>query len=515
MRTRREWLGQVGAATVSGVGTYTSVKGDAIVIDPQPLFTISPHLYMQFMEPLGVTDSSVEASWDYTRDDWRADFVETVRDLSPGMLRFGGNFSRYYKWREGVGPVARRPWMRNYDWGGKETNRVGTHEFVDFCRRVKAEPLYCVNFEGDGIASFKHTPEGDRTGVAKEAADWVSYANDPDNRERKANGAAAPLNIKYWQIGNETSYVADAFDRKSAIAKTIEFAKSMRGRDRSLQLIGWGDQDRGSHRLWAEDMLEQAGEHLDLIAIHMMGQSPKRPDTVLNSLRYEQAPEQAWAELIELSNNVERRIAELDEVIAARKPAAGIAVTEGHLSLKPHNANPILTEWLSAVYHARSLNIYQRHGARVKIAACADFQGSRWTVMAVALPVPKGRAYLLPAGSVARLFARHNGRQAISVAAPSNLDISASRTGNKIYLHVASLEYARPVFAAMAVKGMRLTGGRLYEIAPGEPREYVNQDRPDIFKPIERALAAAELERIRIAARSVCVIELDVEQIKT
>src|SRR5437588_820342 len=121
-------------------------SGAAVVIDPKPLFDLSPYLYMQFMEPLGVTDSSVEAAWDYGRDDWRKDFVETTKDLAPGMMRFGGLFSRYYKWHEGVGPVDRRPWMRNYVWGGKESNRVGTAEFVDFCHRTGAEPMYCVNF---------------------------------------------------------------------------------------------------------------------------------------------------------------------------------------------------------------------------------------------------------------------------------------------------------------------------------------------------------------------------------
>ena len=183
-----------------------AAEADGIVIDPKPLFDISPLLYMQFMEPLGATDSAVEASWDYDADDWRKDFVDVTRDLAPGAMRFGGLFSRYYKWREGIGPAAKRPWMRNYVWGGKETNRVGTHEFVDFCRRVGAEPFYCVNFLSDGEKRYRTTTEGDRTGDAREAADWVSYANDPDHRERKANGAAAPLNLKLWQLGNETSY---------------------------------------------------------------------------------------------------------------------------------------------------------------------------------------------------------------------------------------------------------------------------------------------------------------------
>ena len=130
------------------------------------------------MEPLGVTGSSVEASWDCGADNWRKDFVDCVRDLAPDVVRFGGDFSRYYKWREGVGPVAGRPWMRNYSWGGKETNRVGTREFVSFCRQVGAQPLYCFNFESDGIKSFQSTAEGNRSGTAQEAAEWVSYAND-------------------------------------------------------------------------------------------------------------------------------------------------------------------------------------------------------------------------------------------------------------------------------------------------------------------------------------------------
>lgn len=37
----------------------------AIRINPVPKFELSPWLYMQFMEPLGVTDSSVEAVWNH------------------------------------------------------------------------------------------------------------------------------------------------------------------------------------------------------------------------------------------------------------------------------------------------------------------------------------------------------------------------------------------------------------------------------------------------------------------
>src|SRR5215471_2007055 len=125
MMERRKFL--AGAALAAAGQAVRAADLDSIVIDPTPLFDVSPLLYMQFMEPLGATDGSVEVAWDYEADDWRKDFVDVVRDLAPDTLRFGGLFSRYYHWREGIGPAAQRPAMRNYVWGGKETNRVGTH----------------------------------------------------------------------------------------------------------------------------------------------------------------------------------------------------------------------------------------------------------------------------------------------------------------------------------------------------------------------------------------------------
>lgn len=503
---RRDLLRNAGLAAMSQVALEAQDAG-TIAVDPTPRFELSPWLYMQFMEPLGATDSSVEACWDYDAGDWRKDFVDVTRDLAPGAMRFGGLFSRYYRWREGVGPAEKRPWMRNYAWGGKETNRVGSHELVDFCRRVGAEPFYCVNFLSDGEKRYASTREGVRTADAREAADWVSYANDPDHAERRANGSAAPLNLKLWQIGNETSYGSATFTRDEAIAHTIEFARAMKQRDPSLHLIAWGD--RGREGLWAQEMLRRAGEYVDSVAIHMMGQSPKRADTVLKGLRYESDPERAWEELLELADAVERRLTEVEQAVGEASPHAGIAVTEGHLSLSPHNANPILFEWLSAAYHARSLNIYQRHGARVKIATAADFQGTRWTNTAVMVPVPRGRSYLMPAGSIARLFRRHNGTQGVTVRhAPPGLDVAASRGGNRVWLHVANLRYRGTVEAGFAVDGMRVADGRVFEIAPENLRSYVNQDQPDVFRPRETPLPAGANVRWRFPAGSVSAVEL-------
>src|SRR5579872_2037792 len=108
MTDRRAFLKRTGAA-LAAQGSLEAAGESTIVVDPRPLYDISPYLYMQFMEPLGATDSSVEAAWDYESDDWRKDFIDVVRDLSPGAMRFGGLFSRYYHWREGVGPAPARP----------------------------------------------------------------------------------------------------------------------------------------------------------------------------------------------------------------------------------------------------------------------------------------------------------------------------------------------------------------------------------------------------------------------
>src|SRR5215470_11071966 len=162
--------------------------GQLIALDPTPRFELSPYLYMQFIEPLGATDGSVEAAWDHLRDDWREDVVETTRELAPTMMRWGGIFLDFYRWREGVGPRDKRPPMLNLLWGGVESNQVGTAEFVDFSRRVGAEPLICVNFESDGRQRYMKAKGSVRTADARESADWVRYCNDPASAARRAHG---------------------------------------------------------------------------------------------------------------------------------------------------------------------------------------------------------------------------------------------------------------------------------------------------------------------------------------
>jgi hypothetical protein len=92
--------------------------------------------------------------------------------------------------------------------------------------------------------------------------------------------------------------------------------------------------------------------------------------------------------------------------------------------------------------------------------------------------------------------------------APPGLDIAASRTADRVFLHVANLEYRRSVEATFQVAGRNMTGGRVFEIAPEDPRQWVGEDQPDAFAPQERALAPAGAWTWRFPARSVSAVEL-------
>lgn len=508
---RRDFLQRVGAAAASAAASPAvfrrGSRAASVSIDPTPRFEVSSTLYMQFMEPLGVTDGSVDAAWNYLEDDWRGDLIEAVREIGPDVIRWGGNFIRHYKWREGVGPPASRPSMYNYYWGGTETNRVGTHEFVDFCRRVGAEPLLCVNFRSDGHERFAHTSRDEfRVGDAEEAADWVSYANDPDDASRRSHGVREPYDVKLWQIGNETSYSRDAFDLEAAIRHTQDFAAKMRHRDPSIRLIGWGDDYRHHGDFWAPEMLRRAGEHLDLIAMHMMGMHPRRDDTVLTGFEYQRDPARAWEELLGLATDAERRLNAFLETVEPFDH--GVAVTEGHLSLDPHNSNPILQEWLSAAYHAKTMNAYLRRGDRVKMCTGADFCGTRWTVNAVRIPVPRGRSYALPVASIMALFDKHKGTHGVSVETSTpSLDVAATRDEETIYLHVLNTDFQSPVETTFDVAGSPIRNGRVLHIAPDEPRAYVDRNRRDTFTPHGNRFDGAW----RFPPRSVSVVELAVD----
>ncbi len=176
-----------------------TTESRSIEIQPDAVIgTIRPELHSHFQEHLG--SCTYGGLW-VGRDSpipningHRRQAVEYLRELGVPVLRWpGGCFADDYHWRDGIGPPEDRPSSVNIHWGNyTEDNSFGTHEFIDLCRLIGAEPYLAGNV-GSG------TPE--------ELRDWVEYCNYPEGSslsdERARNGSPEPFNVRYWGIGNE------------------------------------------------------------------------------------------------------------------------------------------------------------------------------------------------------------------------------------------------------------------------------------------------------------------------
>ncbi len=124
----------------------------------------------------------------------RNDVIEALKEISVPVIRWpGGCFADTYHWKDGIGPKENRPELVNLSWGGVlEDNGFGTHEFLDFCKLIGAEPYLAINVG---------------SGTVQEARDWIAYVNSnkgPMADLRKKNGREEPWHVKFWGIGNES-----------------------------------------------------------------------------------------------------------------------------------------------------------------------------------------------------------------------------------------------------------------------------------------------------------------------
>lgn len=150
---------------------------------------------------------------------WRPDVVAALKDLNPGIIRFGGSELEYFDWEKVLGSWDQRTVSANEAWGGINENFVGVEEFVQLCRYIGAEPLICIRWTNK-------TPE--------DAAAEVEYFNGTQDTKwgsiRAQNGHRDPYAVKYWQIGNEIG--AHDYD-----ASLKPFADAIRRVDPGVKLL--------------------------------------------------------------------------------------------------------------------------------------------------------------------------------------------------------------------------------------------------------------------------------------
>ena len=205
---------------------------------------------------------------------------------------------------------------------------------------------------------------------------------------------------------------------------------------------------------------------------------------------------------------VQRKIAEMRKEIAGSH--VRLAMTECHFGLPGRNRCDVLSTWAAGVANARALNVLERNGDILKIATLADFCGTRWQNNAIMIPTPGGKSFMMPVASVMSLYRKHSGRKSLDVvASPDGLDVTASRTGKRIFLHVVNTNSTRSVKTTLQIRGMKITGGRVFEIADDPMRE-IDETAPELFSPTMHALPASA--RWTFPAASVTAIELKVRE---
>jgi len=125
----------------------------------------------------------------------RNDIIDALKKLKVPNLRWpGGCFADTYHWKDGVGPKDKRPAIVNRWWGGvTEDNSFGTHDFLNMCELLGAQPYLAGNVG---------------SGTVQELTDWTQYVNGKPNTSpmstwRVQNGRKEPWNVSIWGVGNE------------------------------------------------------------------------------------------------------------------------------------------------------------------------------------------------------------------------------------------------------------------------------------------------------------------------
>lgn len=228
---------------------------------------IDPKIYGNFAEHLGrCIEGGIfeEGSPLADAHGYRKDVMTAIKDLSVTQMRWpGGNFASNYNWRDGIGPRDQRPARLEMAWATTESNRFGTHEFLDYSEMMGFEPYVCANLG---------------TGSMTEAQQWVEYCNSSEPtamvKLRKANGRDKPWGVKYWGLGNEMDGPWQMGHRSAEdYGKfALEAAKLMKWTDPTVQLIAAGSSNFGGNADWVgwnRTVLQYLKDHIEYLSLHM------------------------------------------------------------------------------------------------------------------------------------------------------------------------------------------------------------------------------------------------------
>ncbi len=424
------------------------------------------------------------------------DMIEMSRALKTPLVRFGGNYTSGYHWRDGIGPVDRRVTMLNQAWGMPEYNHFGTDEFLEFCKLIGARPQIAVNL-GSG------TPD--------EAAAWVRYVN-----ERWGDRRGGLL----WELGNELwGTFQIGYPTLERIAeRTRAFSDAVRKADPRASLIATGD-DPDRFRKWNAEALRNAPGAYDYLATHfVVGTNVRRSNATSEFV--------AQASLA-LPVGLERALRDMHAQIEADERARGrvkIAFTEWLF----HGANdtvPRFNNMGGAVMTAGFLNTLMRVANFTPVAdmtGLIEF-GGVWKKRSQVYGVPAYWAFRMYSNAdAARLLesrttsdgydVREGNARIPEIPDVPDLDSVAALndSGDALTIFTVNRNLQRDIPAKIRLTGFSTGGRARVQTLSGTSIYQVNDElRPESVRPVESSFEANGREMEYLFPRaSVTVIEL-------
>ncbi len=333
--------------------------------------TISKNIYGHFAEHLGhciyggfyVGDTSKTIP---NTNGVRNDIIAALKKLKIPNLRWpGGCFADTYHWKDGIGAKNKRPTMVNKWWGGvTEDNSFGTHDFLNMCELLGAEPYLSGNVG---------------SGTVQELADWVQYTNfngkSPMSDLRRENGRTQPWKVKFWGIGNEAwgcggnmkpEYYADEYRKYATFISDWENTGG-------LLRIASGASDADYN--WTETLMKNIPLNmLGGVAMHhysVIEWRKKGPAVDFTEEQYFTTMKKA----LEMEELVTKHAAVMDKYDPNKKIALVVDEWGGWYDVEPGTNPGFLYQqntMRDAMIAGVTLNIFNNHADRVRIANLAQ-----------------------------------------------------------------------------------------------------------------------------------------------
>ncbi len=425
------------------------------------------------------------------------DVIAMSRDMKTSLLRFGGNFTSGYHWRDGIGPRDKRVNMLNLAWGIPEYNQFGTDEFLEYCRLIGAEPQIAVNMG---------------SGTPQEAADWVRYV-DAHWGDHKGG--------LFWELGNELwGDWNTGYPTLTEIAhRTKEFSDAIRAVDPKARLIATG-QDPDAFEKWDAEQLKNAAGAFQFLSTHFVV-----TDGRVDAKNY--GPDFIAKSSFALPIGLERRLRLMAKQIASYDWARNrvrIAFTEW-LFVGSHTdpAVPSFDNMGGAICAGGFLNMLMRSAETVPLSdmtGIMEFAGI-WK--------DKARVFGTPAYWTFRTYARlrpsrfvstrtqvenysvENGSNRIpDIPSVPYLDVaSALNQDGKLVLFCVNRDLHRAVQATLHLENFQAAGSAKATVIHATLISDTNSAQyPDAIKPVSREIQAGSQFSYSFEPASVTVIEI-------